>query len=40
MRIHYNQSRTHSILGWMTPPNSPKNLSVARIRSHTESGYS
>ncbi|MBP2859971.1 integrase core domain-containing protein [Dickeya oryzae] len=35
-RIHYNQRRPHSALGWMTPPNLLKNLSVARICSHPE----
>ena len=39
-RIHYNQSRPHSALGWITPLNTPKNLPVARICSQHEVGYS
>lgn len=39
-RIHYNQSRPHSALGWMTHPNSPKNLPVAKISNQPEAGYS
>ncbi|AWP34965.1 MULTISPECIES: integrase core domain-containing protein [Pantoea] len=39
-RILFNKRRPHSAVGWMPPPNLPKNLLVARICSHNEAGYS
>ena len=39
-RIHYNQRRPHSALGWMTRLNLLKSLPVARTCNQHEAGYS
>ena len=39
-RIHYNQRRPHSTLGWMTRQNLLRSLPIARIHNQHEADYS